>query len=83
MGMLILWIPVGEWGRSSNWMVVMDTGGRVSCSTRGDMGCMSETGQVEGSMMGRVSVMEDGEEIEVVDIVEVIEGIDEMRMKSG
>ena len=33
--------------------------------------------------MGRVSVIEDGEEIEVVDIVEVIKGIDEVRMKSG
>ena len=34
-------------------------------------------------MMGRVSVIEDGEEIEVVNIVEMIEGIDEVRMKSG
>ena len=61
----------------------MDTGGRISCSMRGNMGCMGETDQVEGSMMGRVLVIENGEEIEVVDIVEVIKGIDDVRMKSG
>ena len=49
----------------------------------GDVGCMGETGHVEGLMMGRVLVMEDREEIEVVDIVEVIKEIDEVRMKSG
>ena len=64
-------------------MVVMDIGGRVSCSMRGNVGCMGKTGRVEGLMMGRVSVMEDGEEIEVVDIVEMIEEIDEVRMNSG
>ena len=60
----------------------MDTGGRISCSTRGDVGHIDEMGRVEGSMMGRVSVIEDGEEIDVVDIVEVIKGIEEVRMKS-
>ena len=61
----------------------MDTGGRISCSMRGNMGCMGETDQVEGSMMGRVLVIENGKAIEVVDIVEVIKGIDDVRMKSG
>ena len=53
----------------------MNTGGRVSCSMRGDAGCMGETGWMEGLMMGRVLVMEEGEEIEVVNITVVIEGI--------
>ena len=44
---------------------------------------MGETGQVEGSMMGRVSVIEEGENIEVVDIVVVIKGIEDVGMKSG
>ena len=61
----------------------MDTGGRVSHSTRGDVGCMGEPGQVEGSMMGRVLVMEEGEEIEVDDIAMVIKGIEDVGMKSG
>ena len=61
----------------------MDTRGRVSCSMRGDVGCMGEMGQVEGLMMGRVSVIEEGEEIDVVDIVVVIEGIEGVGMKSG
>ena len=74
---------MGEQGRSSDWIVVMDMGGRVSCSTREDVGYIGETGRVEGLTMGRVSVIEDGEEIEVVNIVEMIEGIDEVRMKSG
>ena len=79
----MLWILTGEQGRSSDWVVAIDTGGRISCSTREDVGYIGETGWIEGSMMGRVSVIEDGEEIDVVDIVEVIEGIDEVRMKSG
>ena len=79
----MLWILTGEQGRLSNWVVVMDMGGRVSCSTRGDVGYMGETGQVEGSMMGRVSVIEEGENIEVVDIVVVIKGIEDVGMKSG
>ena len=36
-----------------------------------------------GLMMGRVLVIEEGEEIDVVDIVVVIEGIEDMGMKSG
>ena len=79
----MLWILTGEQGRSSDWVVVMGMGGRISCLMRGDVEYMSKTGQVEGSMMGRISVIEDGEEMDVVDIVEVIEGIEEVGMKSG
>ena len=61
----------------------MDIGGRVSCSTRGDVGYVGKTGQVEGLMIGRVLVIEDGEEIEMVDIVEVIKGIEDVKTKSG
>ena len=38
MGTSTLWIPTGERGRSSDWVVAMDMGGRISCSTRGDVG---------------------------------------------
>ena len=79
----MLLIPMGEWGRLFDWVVAMDTGGRISCSTRGDVGYIGETGRVEGSTMGRVLVIEDGKEIDVIDIVEVIEGIEEVGMKSG
>ena len=72
MGTSTLWIPTGEQGRLSNWMVVMDTGGRISCSTRGDVEYIGETGWMKGLTMGRVSVKEDGEEMNVVNIVEVI-----------
>ena len=61
----------------------MDIEERVSRSTRGDVGCMKETGQMEGSMMGRVLVMEEGDEIEVDNIAVVIEGIEGMGIKSG
>ena len=61
----------------------MNTGGRVSCSMKGDVGCMGETGQVEGLMMGRVLVIEEGEEIDVINIAVVIEGIEGVGMKSG
>ena len=44
---------------------------------------MGEVGWVEDSMMGRVLVKEDGDEIEVVDIVEVMDGIEGVGMKSG
>ena len=47
------------------------------------MECISEMGQVEGSIMGRVSVIEEREEMDVVDMVEVIKGIEGMGMKSG
>ena len=74
---------MGEQERSSDWVVVMDMGGRISCSTREDVEYIGEMSWVEGSMMGRVLVIEDGKEIDVVDIVEVIEGIEEVGMKSG
>ena len=83
MGMSILWMPMGERGKSSDWIVAMDTGGRVSCSTREDMGFIGEMGWMEGLIMGRVSVIEEGEEIDMVDIVGVIKGIEDMGMKSG
>ena len=83
MGTSMLWIPMEERERSSDWVVVMDTGGRISCSMKGDMGCIGERGWVEDLMMGRVSVVEDREEIEVVDIVEVIKRIEDVRMKFG
>ena len=44
---------------------------------------MGETGQVEGLMMGRVLVIEEGEEIDVVDIAVVIEGTKGVGMKLG
>ena len=74
---------MGEQERSSDWVVVMDMGGRISCSTREDVEYIGEMSWVEGSMMGRVLVIEDGKEIDVVDIVEVIKGIEEVGMKSG
>ena len=61
----------------------MDTGGRISCSIRGDVRYIGEIGQVEDLTMGRVLVKENGKEMDVVDIVEVIEGIEEVEMKSG
>ena len=61
----------------------MNTGGRFSCSTRGEVGYIGEVGQVEGSMMGRVLVTEDGEEMDVFDTEEVIEGMEEVGRKSG
>ena len=61
----------------------MDTGGRVSHSTREDVGCMGKTGWMEGLMIGRVLLMEEGEEMEVVDIAVVIEGIEDVGMKFG
>ena len=83
MGTSMLWILTEEWERLSDWVVAMDTGGRTSCSTRGDMGYIGEAGRVEGLVMGRVLVREDGDEMKVVDIVEVIEGIEGVGMKSG
>ena len=61
----------------------MNMGGRTSCMTREDMGSISEVDRVEGSMMGRISVRENRDEMEVVDIVEVINGIEGVGMKSG
>ena len=61
----------------------MDTGGRCSCSVKGDIGSIGVAGQVEDLMMGSVLVREDGDEIEVVDIVEVMDGMEGVEMKSG
>ena len=58
-------------------------GGRYSCSVKGDIGSIGVVGRVDDSMRGRVLVREDGDEIEVVDIVEVIEGMEEVGIKSG
>ena len=75
--------PVGGWGRSSDWVVVTDTGGRFSCLTKGDIGSMGEAGRIEDSMMGSILVREDGDEIEVVDIVEVMNGMEGVGIKLG
>ena len=58
-------------------------GGRYSCSVKGDIGSIGVAGRVDDSMRGRVLVREDGDEIEVVDIVGVIEGMEEVGIKSG
>ena len=47
------------------------------------MGLMGEVGWVEDLMIGRVLVREDGDEIEVVDIVEVMDRIEGVGTKSG
>ena len=60
----------------------MDTGGRCSCSVKEDIGSMGVAGQVDDSMMGSVLVREDGDEIEVVDIVEVMDGMEGVGIKS-
>ena len=67
----MLRILVEEWESLSDWIVVTDIEGRFSL--------MGEAGQVEDSMMGRVLVREDGNEIKVVD-VEVMDGIEGVRM---
>ena len=64
------------WGSSSDWVVATDTGGRFSCLMKGDIGLTGEAGWVKDLMMGRVLVREDGDEIEVVDIVKVMDGIE-------
>ena len=79
----MLRIPAEGWGSSSNWIVATDTGGRFSCSMKGDIGSMGEAGRMEDSMIGRVLVREDGDEIEVVDIVEVMDGMKGVGIKSG
>ena len=58
-------------------------GGRYSCSVKGDIGSMGVAGQVDDSMTGRVLVREDGDKMEVVDIVEVIDGMEGVEIKSG
>ena len=57
-------------------------GGRYSCSVKGDIGSMGVAGQVDDSMTGRVLVREDGDEIEVVDIVEVTDRMEGVGIKS-
>ena len=61
----------------------MDTGGRYSCSVKGDIRSMGVAGRVDDSMMGSVLVREDGDEIEVVNIVEVMDGMEGVGIKSG
>ena len=58
-------------------------GGRYSCSVKEDIGSMGVAGRVDDSMTGRVLVREDGDEIEVVDIVEVIDRMEGVGIKSG
>ena len=79
----MLRILVEGWESSSDWVVVTDTGGRFSCLMKGDIGSMGEAGRVEDLMIERVLVREDGDKIEVVDIVEVMDGIEGVGTKSG
>ena len=44
---------------------------------------MGVAGRVDNSMIGRVLVREDGDEIEVMDIVEVIDGMEGVGIKLG
>ena len=60
----------------------MDIGGRYSCSAKGDMGSMGVAGRVDDSMTGRVSAREDGDEMDVEDVVEVIDGMEGVGMRS-
>ena len=60
----------------------MDTGGRCSCSVKGDIGSMGVVGQVDDSMTESVLMREDGDEREVVDIVEVMDGMEGVGIKS-
>ena len=79
----MLRIPAAKWGSSSDWVVETDTGGRCSCSVKGDIRLMGMAGQVDYSMMGSVLVREDGDEIEVVDIVEIMDEMEGVGIKSG
>ena len=74
---------MARWRSSSNWVVATDTGERCSCSAKEDIGLMGVAGRVEDSMMGSVVVREDGDEIEVADMVEVIDWIEEAGTKLG
>ena len=60
----------------------MDVGGRYSCSAKGDMGSTGVTGRVDDSMTGRVSAREDGNEMDMEDIVEVIDGMEGVGIRS-
>ena len=44
---------------------------------------MGVAGRVDDSMTGRVSAREDGDEMEAEDIVEVIDGMEEVEIRSG
>ena len=82
----MLRIPAAKWGSSSDLVVATDTGGRCSCLVKvvkGDIGLMGMTGWMDDSMMGSVLVRENGDEIEVVDIVEVMDGMEGVGIKSG
>ena len=81
--MSTLRIPAVGWRSSSDWIVATDTGGRCSCSVKGDIGSMGMAGQEEDSVMRSVLVREDGDEIEVVDIVAVMDRMEGVGMKSG
>ena len=50
---------------------------------KGVPGFMEKTSRVEVSIMGRVSVMDKGEEMEVDDIAIAIKGMKEVETKSG
>ena len=63
--------------------MVTDIGGRCSCLTKGDIRSMGEASWLKDLMMERVLVREDGDEMEVVDIVEVMDRIEGVGMKSG
>ena len=56
-------------------MVTRDTGGRVSCSAKGLSASIWK--------IGWVSVMDEGEKMEVDDIAIIMEGIEDVGMKSG
>ena len=74
---------MGEQERSSDWVVVRDIGGRVSCSVKGLLGSIEETGQMNNLVIGRVSVTDEGEEMEMDDIAIVMKEIKEVGIKSG
>ena len=61
----------------------MDIGRRCSCLVKGDIGSMGVAGWVDDLMMGNVLVREDGDEIEVVDIVEIMDRMGGVGIKSG
>ena len=49
----------------------------------GDIGSMDVAGQVDDSMTGRVLAREDGDEMEVEDMVEVMDGMEGVEIRSG
>ena len=63
-------------------MVARDIGGKVFYSVKGLSSSIGEMGQVDGSIIGKVSVMDKGEEMEVDDIAIVIEEVEEVGTKS-